>query len=57
MTQHMILGTDFTAMNFVGIIWTHEGTRKMVKANGSTVIELPDSTAGVPLVLTHSVKI
>ena len=53
----MILGTDFTAMNFVGIIWTREGTRKMVKANGSTVIELPDSMAGVPLVLAHSIKI
>ena len=53
----MILGTDFTAMNFVGIIWTHEGTRKMVYTNGSTVIELPDSMAGAPLVLAHSVKI
>ena len=54
MTQHMILGT---AMNIVGIIWTHKGTRKMVKVNSSTVIELPDSTAGVPLVLAHSIKI
>ena len=26
MTKHMILGTGFTAMNFVGIIWTREGT-------------------------------
>ena len=26
MTGHMILGTDFTAMNFVGVIWTREGT-------------------------------
>ena len=57
MTQHMILGTDFTAMNFVGIIWTHKDTRKMVKANDSTVIELPDSMVGVPLVLAHSIKI
>ena len=53
----MILVTDFTAMNFVGIIWTCEGMRKMVHANGTTVIELPDSAAGVPLVLAHSVKI
>ena len=29
----------------------------MVHANGSTVIELPDSVAGVPLVLAHSVEI
>ena len=26
MNRHMILGTDFTAMNFVGVIWTREGT-------------------------------
>ena len=26
MTRHMILGTDFTALNFVGVIWTREGT-------------------------------
>ena len=24
MTRHMILGTDFTAMNFIGVIWTRE---------------------------------
>ena len=53
----MILGTDFTAMNFVGVIWTREGTQKMMYLNGKTIIELPDSTSGVPLVLGHSVKI
>ena len=26
MTRHMILGTDFTATNCVGVIWTREGT-------------------------------
>ena len=57
MTRHMILGTDFTATSFVGVIWTCEGTRKMVHANGSTVIELPDEKVGVPLVLAHSMKI
>ena len=25
MTRYMILGTDFTAMNFMGVIWTREG--------------------------------
>ena len=25
MTRHMILDIDFTAMNFVGVIWTREG--------------------------------
>ena len=57
MTKHMILGTDFTAMNFVGVIWTREGTQKLMHSNGKTIIELPDSTSGVPLVLGHSVKI
>ena len=30
MTRHMILGTDFTAKNFVGVIWTREGTQKLI---------------------------
>ena len=53
----MILGTDFTAMNFVGVIWTREGMPKLMHSNGNTVIELQDSTSGVPLVLGYSVKI
>ena len=57
MTGHMILGTDFTATNFVGVIWTWEGTWKLMHSNGKTIIELPDPTSGVPLVLAHSVKI
>ena len=35
----------------MGIIWTREGTQKMIHSNGSTVIELPDTTSGIPLVL------
>ena len=57
MQRPVILGTDFTSTNFVGIIWTREGTRKMIRSNGSTVMELPDTTSGVPLVLAWSVKI
>ena len=57
MQQPIILGTDFTSTNFIGIIWTREGTRKMIRSNGSTVMELPDTTSGVPLVLAHSIKI
>ena len=57
MTRPIILGTDFTSTNFVGIVWTHEGTQKMIQSNGSTIIELPDTTTSIPLVLAHSVKI
>ena len=57
MTRHMILGTDFTAMNFMGVIWTRGGTQKLMHFNGKTIIELPDSTSGVPLALGYSVKI
>ena len=57
MTRQMILGTDFTAMNFVGVIWTGEGMQKLMHSNGKTIIKLPDSTLGVPLVLGYSVKI
>ena len=57
MQRPVILGTDFTSTNFVGVIWTREGTRKMIRSNGSTVMELPDTTSGIPLVLVHSIKI
>ena len=57
MAQLIILGTDFTSTNFVGIIWTREGTQKIIQSNGSTIIELPDTTSGIPLVLAHSIKI
>ena len=53
----MILGTDFTVANFMGVIWTREGMQKLMHSNGKTIIELPDSTSGVPLVLGYSVKI
>ena len=57
MTRHMILGTDFTAMNFMGVIWTREGTQKLMHSNGQTIMELPDSITEVLLVLAYSVKI
>ena len=57
MTRYMILGTDFTAMNFMGVIWTREGMQKLMHSNEKTIIELPDSTSGVPLVVGYSVKI
>ena len=57
MEHPIILGTDFTAMNFVGIVWTREGTHKMIQSKGSTVIELLDTTSEIPLVLARSMKI
>ena len=30
MEHPIILGTDFTVMNFIGIVWTREGMRKMI---------------------------
>ena len=30
MERPIILGTDFTVMNFIGIVWTREGTCKMI---------------------------
>ena len=53
----IILGTDFTSTNFVGVIWTHEGMRKMIRSNGTTVMELPDTASCIPLVLVRSIKI
>ena len=57
MNQHMILGTDFTATNFVGVIWTQEGTQKLMHSNGETIMELQDSSVGIPLATAYSVEI
>ena len=57
MEHPIILGTDFTAMNFIGVVWTREAMHKIIWSNGSTVIELPDTTSGIPLVLAWSMKI
>ena len=57
MNWHMIFGTDFTAMNFVGVIWTQEGTRKLMHSNGKTIMELEDSSISIPLAMAYSVKI
>ena len=51
MERPIILGTDFTATNFIRVVWTREGMCKMIQSNGSTVIKLPDTTSGIPLVL------
>ena len=57
MNRHMILGTDFTAMNFMGVIWTREGTWKLMHSNGKTIMELQDSSISIMLAMAYSVKI
>ena len=57
MNQHMILGTDFTTMNFVGVIWTHKRTQKLMHSDGKTIMELQDTTTSIPLAMVYSVKI
>ena len=57
MNQHIILGTYFTAINLMGVIWTQEGTRKLMHSNGKTIMELQDTTTGIPLAMAFSVKI
>ena len=57
MNWHMILGTDFTATDFVDVIWTPEGTWKLMHSNGKTIMELEDSSVGILLATAYSVKI
>ena len=38
MTRHMILGTDFTATNFMGVIWTRKGMQKLMHSDEKTII-------------------
>ena len=41
----------------MSVMWTHKGTWKLMHSSGKTIIKLPDTTAGMPLAMTYSVKI
>ena len=47
--QHMILGTDFTAMNFVGYNMDPQRNMKADIFQWETIMELQDTTVSIPL--------
>ena len=56
-TRPIILGKDFAARNCIGVIWTKQGSRKMVDDEGKTIMEVYEQTKDVPLSLVNSIRI
>ena len=56
-TRPVILGKDFTARNCIGIIWTKQGSRKMIDDDNQVIMEVHEQTRDVPLSLVNSIRI
>ena len=56
-TRPVILGKDFTARNCIGVIWTKQGSRRMVDDCNTTIMEVFEQTKDVPLSLANPIRI
>ena len=56
-TRPVILGKDFAARNCIGVIWTKQGSRKMIDDDNKTIMEVYEQTKDVPLSLANSIRI
>ena len=56
-TRPVILGKDFAARNCIGIIWTKQGSRKMIDDNNKVIMKVHEQTTDVPLSLANSIRI
>ena len=56
-TRPIILGKDFTSKNCIGVIWTKQGSRKMVDDDCKVIMEVHEQTTDILLSLTSSIRI
>ena len=56
-TRPIILGKDFASKNCIGVVWTKEGSRKMVDDDCKVIMEVHEQTTDIPLSLTSSIRI
>ena len=54
--RNIILGTDFTKKNYVGVSWTRKGTR-ILSMKGTPKVEVEEDELGIPVTTIHHVKI
>ena len=53
----IILGKDFASRNCIGVVWTKQGSRKMVDNDCKVIMEVYEQTTDIPLSLTSSIRI
>ena len=56
-TRPIILGKDFASQNCIGIVWTKQGSRKMIDDDCKVIMEVHEQTTDIPLSLTNSIRI
>ena len=56
-TRPVILGKDLAVRNCIGIIWTKQGSRKMIDDDNKVIMEVHEQTRDVPLSLVNSIRI
>ena len=56
-TRPMILGKDFTSQNCIGVMWTKQGSRKMIDDDCMVIMEVHEQTTDIPLSLANSIRI
>ena len=56
-TRPIILGKDFTSKNCIGVVWTKQGSRKVVDNDCKVIMEVHKQTTDIPLSLTSSIRI
>ena len=56
-TRPIILGKDFTSWNCIGVVWTKQGSRKMIGDDCKVIMEVHEQTTDIPLSLTNSIRI
>ena len=56
-TRPVILGKDFSARNCIGVIWTKQGSRKMIDDDNTTIMEVFEQTKDIPLSLANPIRI
>ena len=56
-TRPIILGKDFASRNCIGVIWTKEGSRKMVDDDCKVIMEVHKQTTDILLSLPTSIRV
>ena len=56
-TRPIILGRDFASQNCIGIVWTKQGSRKMIDDDCKVIMEVHEKTTDIPLSLATSIRI
>ena len=56
-TQPIILGKDFASKNCIGIMWTKQGSRRIIDDDCKVIMEVHEQTTDIPLSLANSIRI